>query len=249
MKAAGIVLVVALASSASCFADGFVVHGQEKSCFSISELDRALSVEDRRYFWGWDESDYDAAASWATACMNSGGQFAGATRVSRLRAMQKKLQHLQEREAYAAAAPQRRAEEAERKEAARKEREQKQQEQAARKQAVDDKSAQLEECKKTPTYSMYLIQDMVIADLDNIKGAKEQQAMQRRYAAASKVRDLYEERAAGEALVQAQDSLKTDFAEYKRLGGRASSPSAIKGAPNPCETVEAELQALRSPRR
>lgn len=246
MNKSCVVLLLA-AASFSCFAEGFLVRGEDRSCYSIGDLDRALSTESSRYFNGWEDADFDAAATWAESCVNSGWQFAGPTRVARLRNLQKKIRQTQARAAYAATAPQRQAEAAERKEADKREREVKQQEKERKRQELDGKRQLLDECKKTPTYSMYKIQDMVVADVANIKYAKDEQQTQRRYASASGVRDLYKERKAGEFLVEAQDSLKVDFAEYKHLGGKAASPSAIKNiSPDPCAAIEAEVQTLQT---
>ena len=69
----------------------YVVHGQSKSCYSISGLDQALSTENVAYFKDWADKDFDDAAVWAKACKNSGWQFAGANRVERLRHFQEVL--------------------------------------------------------------------------------------------------------------------------------------------------------------
>ncbi|MFX3547672.1 hypothetical protein V8918_02780 [Ralstonia mannitolilytica] len=99
---------------------------------------------------------------------------------------------------------------------------------AQEKQATEDlQRKQLAECRSSNGYELYSAQERVIADIENIKGWRENQAQERRIARTSGVRNLWEERNNGEWIVQSSDDLKADFAEYKRLGGKAKTPQKV----------------------
>lgn len=89
------------------------------------------------------------------------------------------------------------------------------------------KMQRLEVCESTNESALYNAQEAVISDLEQIAGWKENQAKERRIAMVSGVRDLLNERNNGAWIVEITDGLKNDFAEYKRLGGKAKSPKTV----------------------
>lgn len=97
----------------------------------------------------------------------------------------------------------------------------------AKEQADKEKQQRLAACEATNASALYSAQERVIAGVENIAGWKENQAYERRVAQTSGVRNLREERNNGEWIVRLGDELKGDFAEYKRLGGKAASPQKV----------------------
>lgn len=235
-----------LAASSSCQAESFDVHGVERSCYSISELDRAFSVGDQRFFAGWDDADFDAAVAWASACVSSGWQFAGPYRVQRLRMYQSRLHAEATRRQRNADYDAREAREADQRAQDALAAKIKAEERKRSEQLIAEKRSDLNACQKRDEYLLYYTEGMIVGDLENIQSAKDQRRQQSKYAAASGVRNLSEERRIGEFLVQSQESLQVDFQEYKRLGGKAKAVTAVKEGVNPCEGIEAEVHALES---
>lgn len=101
--------------------------------------------------------------------------------------------------------------------------------------AAADRRARLGACEATPDHALYAEQEAIIAGLQNISDFHGAQSKERRIAETSGVRDLRAERNNGEWIVELQDELKSDFAEYKRLGGKAPTPQKVTHAlPDPC---------------
>jgi hypothetical protein len=69
----------------------FAIHGRSKTCNSITELDRARSMNFMQYFTGWTIQDYDAAIAWAQACGQYGWPTYSPTRISYLASQQNQL--------------------------------------------------------------------------------------------------------------------------------------------------------------
>lgn len=64
----------------------FAIHGAERRCIDITQLDRALSTSYGAYFNGWVRADYDEAIAWSTECTRYGWQSVASSRVSLLQA-------------------------------------------------------------------------------------------------------------------------------------------------------------------
>lgn len=92
-----IILAVSLTVLAGCAAPPpgthklFLIHGKQERCTDISDLDHALSVEDRAYFAGWTHQDFNDAENWSKQCIAYGWKFHGSMRVVFLRNFEKGL--------------------------------------------------------------------------------------------------------------------------------------------------------------
>jgi hypothetical protein len=112
--------------------------------------------------------------------------------------------------------------------------------QAASSAAAADRRAQLTACEATPAHALYSAQEGIISGLENIADFRSAQSKERRITETSGVRDLRAERNNGEWIVELQDELKSDFAEYKRLGGKAPTPQKVThAASDPCADLRA----------
>jgi hypothetical protein len=217
-------------------ADDFQIRGKTKTCADIPELDRALQGASDWYFVDWTMQDYADAITWAEGCQSSGNQFARSSRVQLIRSYANRASLKAQTEANRLAA-QKQAEE------------QKAQLEAARAKVVSDnerrikdqaelqaKSARTEACHDTKEYLIYQAQENVIGDLEQISIVKSNMAHDLEVSKASGVRDLRNERANGEQLVDARDALKEAFADYRKFGGKASMPQKVTHQlTNPCE--------------
>ncbi len=64
----------------------FIIHGVEKRCNDITQLDRALSTSYGAYFDRWTRADFDEAIVWSSTCAQYGWQSIANSRVSLLQA-------------------------------------------------------------------------------------------------------------------------------------------------------------------
>lgn len=218
-------LAAGLGSCIVAQAQAFTVHGIERDCGSIVQLDRAMSIQDGRFFLGWEVQDFSDAISWSEACRNFGWQFAKAGRVERLQIMQKRLKDQREADAHSAeVAANEKAQAAAAAEAGRRE-----QETVAQQRAEAAEAARLQAvCEATPTAQRFKFQEQVITDLDLIASTKADQARERKIAANSGVRNLTNDYQNGAYLVDLEADLQGDFKAYKKAGGRAASPKLVR---------------------
>ena len=68
----------------------FVVHGTERNCSSITQLDSALSSNYQAFFAGWSKQDYRDAIVWSQACADFGWHVPGRSRIPLLQAQHDK---------------------------------------------------------------------------------------------------------------------------------------------------------------
>ena len=101
--------------------------------------------------------------------------------------------------------------------------------------AQEQANQRLKTCQSTPEYERYSAQENILSYVEELETSKAQQAHERRVAKTSGVRNLLEERQIGERIVNLNDDLKTEFARYKQLGGKASSPQKVtRERTDPC---------------
>lgn len=216
-------------------ADEFTIRGELKGCRQIVELDRALQGPDAQYFAGWSDADFDQAVAWSKTCFSSGFQFAGPYREESLRNYQQRVRAAEKRAADDVELERKRIADADARSQFEK---QKKQEQAEKELKLQESQRVLAECQTTKQFKLYDSQESVIDTIDQISGWKEKKAQERRYVNESGVRDLGEERNIGGWIVSLQDSLKEFFSEYKKLGGKASTPSKVTHKlQDPCSSL------------
>ncbi len=68
----------------------FVVHGTQRTCSTITQLDSALSESYQQFFAGWTEKDYVDAIAWSQACSEYGWHIPGRPRIALLQAQHDK---------------------------------------------------------------------------------------------------------------------------------------------------------------
>lgn len=221
-----------------CFsaeAQTFHVAGIERSCKEIAELDKNLQQPNLSYFSGWAADDYDQAVEWSKACRSSGWQMSAPYRPQLLRSVQNKLgadgvsaSKLDEARVEDDAIKSKASE-------AQLAQEAKERSKAKFMAMQAAEIAKVNDCHDTQEFRLYDAQETVATSVEEVSVQRAGLAQQRKIAAASGVRDLTEERRLGEWLVNYQDAVKTSFAEYRKLGGKATSPQTVgHKIPNPC---------------
>lgn len=83
-------------------------------------------------------------------------------------------------------------------------------------------------CMETPAYKLFFYEDDITSLRDEMSSLKAQQAQERRISATSGVRNLSNEYAIGQRMVEVEDQLKSDLQAYRDLGGKARSIGAVK---------------------
>jgi hypothetical protein len=68
----------------------FVIHGTPKTCSAITQLDSALSTDNRQFFAEWTEKDFADAVAWSLACAEYGWHVPGRPRIPLLEAQHNK---------------------------------------------------------------------------------------------------------------------------------------------------------------
>lgn len=209
---------VALAAS-------FVIHGEPRSCSNIIALDRAAAAGDDRYFEGWTHQDFDTALLWSHACKHSGFQYPGSSRdiaIMGARAHRDMLINNVQAQANATArAAQTKADDEAR---AERERENVQAQHADRARIVKADS----DCRATPQAQLYLQQELVIDEVETIAYYRGVIAREKKIGETSGYVNMAVLHEAGEQIVNKNEDLKTDFAAYKELGGKASTAQTVK---------------------
>ena len=234
----------------------FQVRGADRSCADIGDLDTAL--HDVNNFAGWDEPDFNAAITWASACADYGDPIARSSRVPTLRRYEGKLafapgrmkteqqtlidqqgsRNIQE-PAITAKSKGDSADENERieTETALRKQQQAQQDEARTKQqeAADEQRKQQVLCESSKRFVLYETQEAIISNLTERARYIQARTRQNQLAKVSGVRNLTIEQEIGEALVGLDDDLKDRWIVYKMLGGSAKSPNTVKHTiANPC---------------
>lgn len=221
--------------SPGSFAQTFSVRGGERTCADIVQLDKLMASGRPAVFNGWSAQDFEAARTWAAACVNYGWQFSRTDRVARLDAAENRLS----KDAAIAArnikiAQQQAAAQAEREAEARRVEER-------NRQAAEDREArsrmarEVEYCRKGPAYLFYFYENLILELREQLESVRAAQRHEREVATAGGVRDLAVERANGEELVQVRDNTAAAFAEYRSRGGKAKTPTAVrKTVSDPC---------------
>src|SRR6202035_4338557 len=90
---------------AAASAQTFVIHGTPKTCSAITQLDSALSTDNRQFFAGWTEKDYADAVAWSQACAQYGWHVPGRPRISLLEAQHNKVRGSAQMQIVSGAAP------------------------------------------------------------------------------------------------------------------------------------------------
>lgn len=101
-------------------------------------------------------------------------------------------------------------------------------------------------CHSKKQYLLYQAQENIIDGFEQLAGWEANRARERRISRESGVRNLSEEYNNGVWIVQIKETIKEEWATYKKLGGKASTPKGVKHAlENPCATVEAETESAK----
>lgn len=101
--------------------------------------------------------------------------------------------------------------------------------------AKAEKAKQLAQCEEKPAYQMYNAASDLIVSQANLKYIQEQVARERKISQASGVRNLANDYANGMAIIDLQAGIKTSWATYKKLGGKAASQQKVSQvSEDPC---------------
>lgn len=98
------------------------------------------------------------------------------------------------------------------------------------------KAALLEACHATKEYDSYDTQEALISVVESHQYTIDAIQQQRKFEKESGVRNLYEVRKLGEDSVQEKERIAELWAYYKKNGGKANNPAAVKHTlANPCK--------------
>jgi hypothetical protein len=232
----------------------YMVHSLGKTCPVIGELDRALDLQDARYFAGWTNLDYNVATQWAAACVASGYEYVGAGRAARLHAYQAKaaqpppapasppLPPSPEKLAAEAAARQQLALEQEKwrqQEAEEGRREAAETAVQERTKAIEAKKRQaradaIAACRHSDAYHVFQAQQRLRADIDIKDRLAEVIEHEQKIEDRSGVRNLSLDYELGARSVRIDEVIEKDRANYHLAGGRSTQDEGLRLIENPC---------------
>ena len=212
-----------------------LLRGQNRTCRDFADLDFALDHPTSSYFDGWGSEDFDAAEKWVSSCIANPPTHAdqerqallaqrrhdlevrGDTQRNDRRARQSRDQDLRDQQEQEEQQAQQRAREA--------------QQQAQ----VAAKRSQYDQCVRSRAYQRFRAELRVLQALDRETEAQSRLDREKRVEDVSGTTDLYTKRAAGEALVDAQDELERWWGVYRQYGGEAPTPKSLRRSPeDPC---------------
>lgn len=212
-----------------CQAGEVIVHGVQRTCGSIIEMDRAMSATDDRYFRGWSDDDFDAAVAWSRACLRSG--FMGNSREEMIGAFRTRAdnQALYEKNQQETAQEEaaRKVKDAEDAAAAARQYRLQEQSKYQQESAAAQKAERDAECQNARPFQLYQAQEDVIDDREGIAAARAAIAREKKVGEASGFVNMSTLHTAGEQIVQWQDDIREHFAAYKHLGGNAASAQTV----------------------
>jgi len=105
--------------------------------------------------------------------------------------------------------------------------------QRARAAQQEERAKQLADCLESPSYKLWQVSLEVEAGVQMIRKAQGILNHDNAVARESNVTDLAERRSAGEEIVAGKRLVATAFADYKKLGGTASTPEEVVPGPDP----------------
>jgi hypothetical protein len=118
--------------------------------------------------------------------------------------------------------------------------------------AEDKRRVEMEEaknaliaCRSTKEHQLFLIQEDIVSDYSQLAGWEARQTEEREITRQSGVTNLSERYNNTAWIISLKKEIKMNWAEYKRLGGKASSADKIKkhAIIDPCEQIELEYKS------
>jgi len=98
-----------------------------------------------------------------------------------------------------------------------------------------DRQRTLAACQQTKEYKFFIAESLVIQSVENLQGWQESAKQEARISRESGVRNLSRDYTIAQWKLEAKDSLDEAWANYKKAGGKASSPYRVKQTVNdPC---------------
>ncbi|HEY6926778.1 MAG TPA: hypothetical protein VI653_25055 [Steroidobacteraceae bacterium] len=212
-----------------------LVRGQNRTCHDFADLDFALDHPNARYFDGWTTEDFDAAEKWVASCVAAPPTHSDQERQALLARRRHDLEVRGDTQRNDQRAKElhdqdwRDQQDQEGRDA------QMQAQQVEQEAGLAAKRAQYAECGRSRAYQRFQAELRVVEALDRIADAQANLEREKRIEEATATTNLYSKRAAGEALVDAQDDLQRWWAVYRQYGGEAPTPRSLRRPPDdPC---------------